>query len=54
MVLFAQVEFHMGKLKIRLLVQTGKLSSNLKLYTDFVCQALKQISVQTKCKSAID
>ena len=35
MVLFGQVEFHPGKLKIWLLVRMGKLSSDLKLYTAF-------------------
>ena len=28
------LDFHPGKLKLRLLVQTGKLNCNIKLYTD--------------------
>ena len=33
---FGQVELHSGKLKIRLLVRTGKLSLNLKLDTELI------------------
>ena len=38
---FRQVELHSGKLKIRLLVRTGKLSSNLKLLPSLYLTTVK-------------
>ena len=40
---FGQVESHPGKLKTRILVRTGKLSSNLKLYTVLVTPSLQSL-----------
>ena len=51
-VLFGQVELHSGKFKIRLLVRTGKLSSNLKLYTAVTIKSVPTLLLRMDFKSS--